>query len=174
MDRLPTSNGSLHVSNAKWLVKDRSIFWIIIALIGPVLPITVRSQSSCSVRLPEWTNIVPLPCDVAQIAHEPVLNELNDMGKLSSLISTRSGVHSSVMATNRELAQSLVCALKRHSCADSNERKARFALLNKVNSIGEQLKYTAVNVSQLYNLYSSIQSAYREYNLTIANALEGT
>ena len=152
MDRLPTSNGSLHVSNANWLVRDRSFFWIIIALIGPVLPITVRSQSSCSIRLSEWTNIVSLPYDVAQIPPEPILNELNDMGKLSSLISTRSGVYSSVMATNRELAQSLVCALKRHSCADSNEKNARLALLNKVNSIREQLKYTAVNVSQLYNI----------------------
>lgn len=75
------------------------------------------------------------------------------------------------MATNREPAQRLVCALKRYSCADSTEKKVRFALLNKVNSVCEQLKYTAANISQLYSLCSSVQSAYYEYNLTTVNTL---
>lgn len=91
---------------------------------------------------------------------------------LPGLIGLRSDVCSTVTATNRELTQRLVCGLKRRFCTDNTEKKARLILLNEVNSICEQLRSTTANVSELYHLDSSIQSAYYNYNMTAANTLE--
>ena len=169
MNRLPKSNGPTHISTANWWVRVQSILWITITLIGAVSPIDIRGPSF---RLSEWSNIVPLPSDVGQIAYELVVNKLNNPGKLPGLISSWSDVCSSVTATNRELTQRVICALKRRSCTDSTEKKARLALLSEVNPICEQLKSTTANVSELYHLYSSLESAYYDYNLTATNILE--
>ena len=72
------------------------------------------------------------------------------------MIRAQPGVHSSAMIVYRELAQGPVYALKRHSCADSNEKKTGFTLIKEVSSICEQLKFTAVNASQLFHYTASL------------------
>ena len=140
-----------------------------------------KGKASCANSVPVCTHteggtglshIVPLPDDVAQKAHRPVLDELRDLGKLPSLLAAQSDVHSSVMTTNRELTKRLACALKKYSCFGGEE--VGFTLFNEINLVRKQVRYTLVNASQLFSLYSSVQSAYDEYNLTIVKALERT
>jgi hypothetical protein len=150
-------------------------------LIGLAVHITGISEPLVSPTLPECisagsrtglTEVVPLPYDVNQIAHKPILDELHDFEKLPSLTNTRSSVYSSVRATNRELTERLACALKRYSRADSNDKEARSALLNEIILVLKQTNYMALNASRLYDLYSSFKPAYDEYKLTVAKALE--
>ena len=131
------------------------------------VPVCTHTESGMGL-----SDIVPLPDDVAQKAHGPVLDELRDLGKLPSLLAAQSDVHSSVMTTNRELTKRLACALKKHSCFGGEE--VGFTLFNEINLVSKQVRYTMVNASQLFSLYSSVQSAYDEYNLTIVKALERT
>lgn len=140
-----------------------------------------KGKASCSDSVPVCThteggtglsNVVPLPHDVAQMAHRPMLDELRDLGKLPSLLAAQSDVHLSVRTTNRELTQRLACALKKHSCFGSEE--VGFTLFNEIDLVSKQVRYTMVNTSQLYSLYSSLRSGYNEYNLTIVKALKRT
>ena len=142
---------------------------------------STKGKASCSDSVPVCThteggtglsNIVPLPHDVAQMAHRPMLDGLRDLEKFPSLLAAQSDVHLSVRTTNRELTKRLACALRNHSCFGSEE--VGFTLFNEINLVSKQVRYTMVNASQLYNLYSSVQSAYEEYNLTIVKALKRT
>ena len=150
-------------------------------LIGLAVHITDMSKSWCSVQLPECTyagsltgltDVVPLPHNVNQIAHKPILDKLHDFEKLPSLTSTRSSLYASVKTTNRELTKRLACALKSYSRVNSNDKKAGFTLLNDIILVYEQTNHTVSNASRLYDLYSSIEPAYHQHNLTVAKALE--
>ena len=117
-----------------------------------------------------WRNVTR--SFVAQMAHRPMLDELRDFGRISSLLAAQSAVQSSVRITNQELTKRLACLLKQHSCFGSKD--IGFTLFDEINLVSKQVRHTIVNASQLHNLCSSVQSAYDEYNLTIMKALKRT
>ena len=142
------------------------------------------SKSWSSVVLPEsihtrnyinLTRFVPLPYDIDEMAYEPFLDHLHDSERLRSLVQSQSRLSLSVKATNRELTKLLVCALKRDSRADSDDKESEFALLNNiVTLVRKQVQHTVSNASGLNDLYTSIKLAYHAHNLTVAEALETT
>ena len=137
------------------------------ALCSDSVPVCIYTEGATGLL-----NVVPLPHDVTQMAHRPMLDELRDLDKLPTLVAAQSDVRSSVKMTNQELTKRLACALKKYSHVDS--KKEDFALSNEINLVSKQVRYTWANTSWLYTLYSSVQPAYHEYNSTITKALERT
>ena len=145
----------------RWL----DVLWVLLALIGPALPMDMKGKSSDSSGTSTFPfATIPPPLDIAMSSHEELLSQ--QPGYTSKqLIDTLASVDAAVKAENKDLVN-LACVMKMASNM-GNQREAKLAVQHEITSVTERWRHGNLAVGRLGAIQEFLKLGYEQRNRTM-------